>query len=585
MSIDQATVYSSSQRLEEIKDEFPALAVDQETAQIEGVVTEASYWRARAIHGKTASLSKALNHRFQVIKDVTEGLQIEGPVIDYYILEDEKKHYHVLNREQLNERSLESQLRSVTGMNRLLTDEVNTLQEKVKEYEQVIHTSYDEIFVTDGEGNVLLVSESCLRMTGLSKERFIGKNIFELTEQGIINNSVTIDVLQQKKMITKNQEYPNKVKVVATGIPLFNHDGTIHRVITNSRDITELTNLQHQLAEAKSILEEKERKKFALEPFFTLNEPTIEVVQTAVNVALTDSSILIQGESGVGKGVLANLIHSKSTRSSGPFIHVNCGAIPPQLLEAELFGYEAGAFTGAHSKGKQGLVEAADGGTLFLDEIGELPLDLQVKILNLVQHHSFRKVGSNQYKNVDIRIISATNKDLRSELEKGLFREDLYYRLHVVPLNIPPLRERREDIPFLVDLFLEKFNKKYKKRIILAETSITKLISYHWPGNVRELENMMEQLVVTARTAVVFADALPPHIKTGHQNPQILIRGILPLKEAVESVERQLLYTALDQFKTSRKIAAALEVNQTTVIRKLHKYDLKLTSKSLRTTY
>jgi len=560
---------------------FPAVLIENNKEYIKGIITEAGYWRALALYGNEAPVDLCINKRFKVIKELAEIQTSAFFSADFFIILDDSNGKIVYERYELEEKWFKQQLQRTEKINKLLKEEINILQNKVIELEQVVNTSYDEIFVTDGQGSVLLVSDACQRMTGVPKERFLGKSIYDLEKKGLINNSVTIDVLKNKKMTSAKQAYPNGVQVVATGIPIFDREGKISRVITNSRDITELVKLQNELAEAKSILNEKtmEDKNKGKGPLYTYDDDMLELIDLAKKIAVTESTVLIQGESGVGKGILAKMIHDESLRKEKPFVPVNCGAIPLSLIESELFGYEAGAFTGAQSKGKAGLVELANEGTLFLDEVGELPLEIQVKLLHLVQEKSFRRVGGNKLRKVDIRIISATNKDLKALMENGLFREDLYYRLHVVPMNIPPLRKRREDIPYLIKLFLEKFNEKYGRKVILSDETLAALQSYSWPGNVRELENMIEQIVVTTNNDVVFMESLPEQIKSGNGKPLVVMKGIVPLNEAIESVEKQLLRTAIDKYKTSRKIAEALKVNQTTIIRKLKKYGMSTTNK------
>ncbi|WP_164525645.1 sigma-54 interaction domain-containing protein [Siminovitchia acidinfaciens] len=486
---------------------FPALLIGSDKETIEGVISEIAYWRTLAIYGDEAPVELCINTNFKLVNEIAEIQSSAFFSAEFFILPGSPGEFFVYDKDQLKKVLVKKQLHSTERMNDLLKEEINILQKKVIELEQVINTSYDEIFVTDGEGKVLLVSDACQRMTGVPKERFLGESVYELVKKGLINNSVTIDVLKEKKMVSANQSYPNGVQVVATGIPIFDHEGKIYRIITNSRDITELVQLKNELAEAKSILNERtagEDTDRGKGPLFTHNDDMLNLIELAKKVAVTESTVLIQGESGVGKGILAKIIHDESLRKDKSFISVNCGAIPFSLIESELFGYESGAFTGAQTKGKAGLVEMADGGTLFLDEVGELPLEIQVKLLHLVQEKTFRRVGSNQLRKVNIRIISATNKDLKLMMEKGLFREDLYYRLHVVPLNILPLRKRVEDVPFLIQLFLERFNEKYDRNVIISDESLAALRSYSWPGNVRELENMIEQLVVTASTDIVF---------------------------------------------------------------------------------
>ena len=455
-----------------------------------------------------------------------------------------------------------------------LQQQLDSAMEKIKELTHVLNSTYDEIFVTDANGQVLFVSESCEHFTGLPPEAFVNKNIYDLVEQGIIKESVTVKAMETQTIQSLEQQYPNGKTVLATAKPVFDEDGNLFRIVCNSRDISELVEMKRKLSEIHSIQHEQQViiESAGQHTFITQSENMISTIKLAKKVAPLDSSIFIHGESGVGKGVLARIIHENSPRKTKPFIQVNCGAIPEALLESELFGYEAGAFTGANKRGKPGLVETADGGTLFLDEIGEMPLELQVKILHLVQEKSFKKVGCTQEKHVDIRIISATNKDLLEMIENKSFRQDLYYRLHVVPLKIPPLRERKQDILALTDYFLEKFNSKYAQHIQLDENAKLVIQLQEWPGNIRELENFIEQLVVTAQKSVIGMEDLPFTMDRRFHREQSL--QIMPLKKAVEETEKQILSNALLKYKTTRKMAKALGVNQTTIMRKLHKYNL-----------
>jgi PAS domain S-box-containing protein/TyrR family helix-turn-helix protein len=467
------------------------------------------------------------------------------------------------------------QIHDLLHVNASLQEQLDISLKKIKELTQILNSSYDEIFVTDANGNVLFVSESCKYFTGLPPEAFINKNIRELVQKGIIKESVTLKTMKMHTVQSIEQYYPNGKTVLATAKPVFDEEGKLYRIVCNTRDISELVEMKRKLSEIHSLQQENKIILTAgKQKFITQSPNMISTLQTAQKVAPMDSSIFIHGESGVGKGVLARIIHEHSPRKNKPFVQVNCGAIPVTLLEAELFGYEAGAFTGANKHGKLGLVELADGGTLFLDEIGEMPLELQVKILHLVQEKSFKKVGGTSEKQVDIRIISATNKNLLQMIEEKTFRQDLYYRLHVVPLRIPPLRERKQDILVLTDYFLEKFNRKYSQRINIDENAKLFIQLQEWRGNVRELENFIEHLVVTAHKPLLSIEDLPIAMDNRIQNDFSFKE--IPLKKAVEETEKHVLLYALSKYKTTRKMAKALGVNQTTIMRKLRKYKLKL---------
>ncbi|QGQ45574.1 sigma-54 interaction domain-containing protein [Metabacillus sediminilitoris] len=471
----------------------------------------------------------------------------------------------------------EQKINALMNVNESLKEQLEVSLRKNKELSQILNSSYDEIFVTDAEGNVLFVSESCKHFTGLPPEAYMNKNIRELVEKGIIVNSVTLKTMNTQTVQSVEQNYPNGKTVLATAKPVFDEEGRLYRIVCNSRDISELVEMKRKLVEIHSIQKEDPyiiQLTIGQKKFITQSHNMISTLQLAEKVAPLDSSIFIHGESGVGKGVLARIIHEHSPRKDKTFIQVNCGSIPGTLLESELFGYEAGAFTGANKRGKAGLVEMAEGGTLFLDEIGEMPLDLQVKILHLVQDKTFKKVGGTSEKQINIRIISATNKNLLEMIAEKTFRQDLYYRLHVVPLRIPPLRERKQDILVLTDYFLKQFNQKYSQHVELDEHAKLMIQMQEWRGNVRELENFIEQIVVTAQKQIVSIEDLPFAMEHGIHNESQKSLELMPLKTAVEETEKQLLSTALKKYKTTRKMAKALGVNQTTIMRKLHKYQL-----------
>jgi TyrR family helix-turn-helix protein len=306
------------------------------------------------------------------------------------------------------------------------------------------------------------------------------------------------------------------------------------------------------------------------------NSPSMyNVIQLTGRLSDVDSTVLITGESGVGKGVIAKLLHENGSRRDHPFIKVNCGAIPENLIESELFGYESGAFTGSRKDGKKGLFETAEKGTIFLDEISELPLNLQVKLLQVIQEREITKVGGVESIPIDVRIISATNKDLMALVREGKFREDLYYRLNVVPISIPPLRERPEDIIPMIRIFLNLNNIKMKEHKEIDSKTIAILMKYPWPGNVRELQNIIERLVITTKGTVILPENLPSFIYDNAGGIEsVSIPAAKSLKDALDHAEREILLKAQEQYKTTRAMAKALGVSQPTVVRKLQKYQI-----------
>ena len=290
-------------------------------------------------------------------------------------------------------------------------------------------------------------------------------------------------------------------------------------------------------------------------------------------LAAVDSPVLLTGESGVGKGLIAKTLHEQSSRSSKPFIHVNCGAIPDTLIESELFGYVRGTFTGTRAEGNIGLFESASGGTVFLDEITEMPLNIQIKVLRVIQSGIINRVGSIKPVNVDVRIIAATNKDLLEQVRTEKFRDDLYYSLNVAPISVPPLRERPEDIPPLIQMYLTQFNKELNETKTLSPEALTILLKYKWPGNIRELRNMIERIILTTADSVIDEENLPTFlIEEAETNTNV--NTDTSLQAAIEKAEKEILSTALKSYKSTRAMAKVLQVSQPTIVRKLNKYGL-----------
>jgi transcriptional regulator with PAS, ATPase and Fis domain len=353
--------------------------------------------------------------------------------------------------------------------------------------------------------------------------------------------------------------------------------------VSISKDITDEEKLKAELKQTKALLQRYEWELSSLRIAHLKNSEVIyrskameKLLEMVNKVANVESTVLIYGETGVGKEVLAKYIHNISDRSSGPFIKINCGAIPENLLEAELFGYEKGAFTGARSEGKPGLIEIADKGTLLLDEISELPFSLQVKLLRVLQEREFIRVGGIKTINVDVRIIAASNKDLKELVKDGKFRQDLYYRLNVVPVTIPPLRERPEDIPILAHHFLNIYNERYNRSKQLTSEVVEIFIRYSWPGNVRELENVIERMVVISEDNQITKKDLPGEFfnkEEMNNSAGVYVSRLMPLKEASALVEYQLIKQAIEEGGSTYKAAEILGVDQSTIIRKLKRYE------------
>jgi PAS domain S-box-containing protein len=440
----------------------------------------------------------------------------------------------------------------------------------------ILDSMFESAAIADSEGVILRASDSFKDFYGLSPDMAIGRNVIDLEREKFFSPSVIAQVLKHRKIRTLTMKTKFKGYVVITGAPIYDHSGNFEGVVSFLRDVNDYTNLkkQYEIQENKlkhysAELEELRDKELGDGNVIAKSTSFKRCISLALKVAKVDTNLMINGESGVGKSLIARELHKKSHRQDGPFIEINCGAIPETLLESELFGYEKGAFTGAHKDGKIGLVEMAEGGTLFLDEIAELALPLQVNLLRVLQEKKLTRVGGTKEISVDFRLITATNKDLDRYVKAGEFREDLYYRINVVPLHIPPLRERPEDILPLILCALDRANKEHQLKIKLSSGALRRLLAYDWPGNVREVQNMMERLVVTSGTELIEGESLPLFLGAASA---ILREGDITLKQALEAAEKDIILGAYQTFGSSVRVAKALGVGQTTAARKLRKY-------------
>lgn len=451
------------------------------------------------------------------------------------------------------------------------------------EYNAILDSSDDGIHITDGNGVTLKFNKSCERIDGVKAEYVIGKNMEELVAEGIYSESVALKAIKQKKQISMLQKVNGK-EVIGTATPIFKN-GIIYRIIINSRDITELNTLKRHLDEEKLLnikfsqeLELMDSKDKAAGSNIIYNSERMgKIIDLTLRVAKVDSTVLIEGESGVGKGVLVYFLHKNSLRYNKPFIKINCGAIPENLLESELFGYEKGSFTGANREGKVGLIQLADEGTLFLDEIGELPLNLQVKLLNVIQNKEITKVGGTTVIPVNIRIIAATNRNLVDLVKNNEFRKDLYYRLNVVPISVPSLRERKEDIPSLVSYFLLEFNKKYNYNKTISPEAMKILINYDWPGNIREIENLIERLLVTTADDIIDKQDILEYTTFIIPNSIILdTHNETCYKTIIEGFEKTLLLDLCSKCSSTAEMAEILNLDASTIRKKFKRLNIKL---------
>lgn len=458
--------------------------------------------------------------------------------------------------------------------------EIKLLKEQL---DAIFEASYDYLFVTDAEGRVTKANSAYYRITGIKPEEVIGKTMYELVAQGFYDRSCSVEVIETLRPVTFVQKIKTGRTVLVTGNPVFDDEGRLMSVITNGRDITELNELKKAVEHGQSLSRhyknELSRIK-GLENCVVASSVMAELMEKINHLAQFDSAVLITGESGVGKEIIAHQIHLQSSRADKPYIRINCAAIPETLLESELFGYAEGAFTGAKKGGKMGIFELAHGGTLLLDEIGELPQGMQAKLLRVIQENEVSRIGATKTTKIDVRIITSTNRDLNEMVKSNEFRKDLFYRLNVVPVRVPPLRERREEIPALIDHFLDIFNKKYKLEKQIDPRLIDKLITYDWPGNVRELKNMIERAIVTSPERVIREITLESDYTMQYEDEALKLEATDNLRDIVQEIEKYYIKTYFDKYGSTRKAAAALGISQSTLCRKAAMYDIDLSGQN-----
>ncbi len=460
----------------------------------------------------------------------------------------------------------------------------------------LVDLAEDGYMIMDREGCVSYHNTAYLRAVSMDMESMIGHNLREYIERGDIKRSSALMALEQKRKVSMLTVIRNDQTAFVTSTPVIDKDGNVEMTLTHARNNTELTELKRQI---RLLEEHAEKRDFEGRsgPDYGSDVVVVSrrmqtVFELAGKVKNVGSTVMLLGESGVGKDVVAKFIHGSGTYKDKPYIAVNCSALPEHLLESELFGYTGGSFTGARREGKKGLFEAAHNGVLFLDEIGDISPNLQVKLLRAIETKTITRVGDYTAVPVNTRIITATNKNLSKMVREGNFREDLYYRLNVVTISIPPLRERSDDIRPLLLFYLNRYNHMYNMVKKISREAMAVLQSYRWPGNIRELKNMVERMVVTSdndtiETAdLMFADEWEWEKETdmnkyegndgeGMAAVSVSISRLVPLEEAVEYMERKLLTKAKAELHTSRKIAKELKVSRATISRKLQKYHIK----------
>ena len=507
------------------------------------------------------------------------------------------------------------------------------------DFKRVVDGLDDSLLITDNTGKCIYVNPAYSKNTSIQPKEILGKVVMDEYGPGkLFSHGAVGDVIKTGKVtfcLCKTSKNDIPLTGYSIGTPLFDNQGNLQQVIALSRPIVQLKGLRNDFAAFVSELNQIQKQlsptttdaKEQLSPPMIGKETTMAPIWSLIHhIAPTDATVLITGESGTGKEVLADEIFRNSNRKNERFVKLNCASIPAQLFESELFGYEKGAFSGANAKGKPGLFELANHGTLLLDEIGDMPLDLQVKLLRAIQTKEITRIGGIKPIHLDVRIIAATNCNLKAKVADGTFRQDLFYRLNVVPIKIPPLRERKDDIEALCDFFIRKFSEKYHSSFSLTELQLDYLRSYNWPGNIRELENIMEYLVICSsgvgavnnemitnllgisneivenpmsasatETAASLAEISSPSANLSVAEPQPPVAELqtsgnsdtaqntptanIDFTTAVEQYEKKLIEEALQHSKNLREAGKLLNVNASTVSRKIKQYHINYPSK------
>lgn len=454
---------------------------------------------------------------------------------------------------------------------------------------EILESINDAIYISDQEGTTLWINTVSEKMFSHPRSEIIGRSVADLEKKGLFKPSVIRLALETGKNVSVVQEIADGRKYIATGHLVKNKEGKVIAAVAHCRDITEVVKNTTKLQEVEELLEKYSayirkltninvnRNRVEYIYFGWKSNSHVTANKIIEKIAAVDTTSLIVGETGTGKSLSAERIHLLSKRRTGPFIKINCASIPDSLLESELFGYEKGAFTGATSKGKPGLIKAAEGGTLFLDEIGEMPLHLQAKILHFLQSKTYLPIGAREPKQSDIRIIAATNRDLESMVVEGTFRSDLFYRMNVLTVKMPALRESRDDIEGLAIYYLNLFNDKHHKKKYFSDGVFKALLQYSWPGNVRELENLIERLVILSEDELIEEKDLPQKMmkeNIAFHVPYHSNKETMP--EILEEMERKMIIDALEKENSTRKAAKFLGVTQSLLMRRIRKYNIQL---------
>ena len=461
--------------------------------------------------------------------------------------------------------------------------QMRAFQDLTRELDAIIDSSSDGLWICDAQARVIRINPASERINNIRAAEVVGRNMRELLEQGFIDRSAALEALTSKRVVSRLQNREGR-KLISTGTPVLDASGEVIRVVVSERDITEIDNLQRELEEQEALqnqfrhhMLELKQAEIASRSVIARSPAMVNALKQALKVSAVNSTVLILGESGVGKGLIAELIHKNSSRADKPLIEINCGAIPESLIESELFGYDKGAFTGAQAGGKPGYLELAEGGILFLDEIAELPQAAQVKLLRFLENGQVMRLGGIKARRLDVRILAATHRNLDEMVKQGSFRLDLYYRLNVIPIQVPALRERRDCILPLVRHYMDRFGTRDSVRKRLTRAASDALLAYQYPGNVRQLMNICERLVVMTETDLIDVRELPAEVAAGGAQvagPAGEWHEEATLQETLDKVERAVLEKALARHGNQVRMAEALGVNQSTIARKLKKHAL-----------
>jgi len=467
---------------------------------------------------------------------------------------------------------------------------VDDLRNSFNEISKIICLSFNHSFdgfcVTRGDGIMVAVNRAAAGYLNLRPEALLNRNVKDVMAEKYYDFSTALEVIKKRKKLTRIYKTRENKSILNTSTPIFDEHGNIQYVVANERDITQIRRLEDQLKKEQAIKKKLVKKVRQLNARSSGQDQIIVNSREMRNILNLTSrcagidldSLLLLGETGVGKGVLTHFFHNISDRSEKPLIRINCAALPENLLEAELFGYEQGAFTGAGKTPKPGLFELAEGGILFLDEVGELPLSIQAKLLHCLEERRIFRLGGTRFRKINCCIVAATNRDLKQMCKNNRFREDLYYRLNTVSIKLPPLRERKEDITPLAKHFLNRYNEKYKMHKSISPRGYRQLGRYHFPGNVRELSNMINNAIIMTENEDVIDTIIIDHIEPpqdkGDMKERVLIRDDQTFGQQMEVFEKKIIKKALDRYNTALGAARALGVSKATMMRKLKKYQL-----------